>query len=285
MKNLLLIILFFSGFILHSQVSIDTTKYFDSYNTGSIKRITSEEVCAIVVFVSGKGESWSESQKKKILAKNRSKFKLLKRELKKFDIDFKIKFQLVNIESDFKVDSVVNYYSPDIPYDSLLYRSFRYSRQNVKKIWKKYSSSNDPFFKEKQYKNYKGGHFLLIHHLGAGRSFADPDYSISIDTVTIPENFTYFELDHNFKKLRGNTLSHEFLHLAGAWDLYMTGKKGYTKEDIDFFYTKFTNSIMQKSKYISIDPFTAWRIGLNDNPEPWYFEKIPEKYLRSLYDD
>ena len=125
----------------------------------------------------------------------------------------------------------------------------------------------------------------MIHHLGAGRSFADVDYSIRIDTVSIPENFTFFELDHNFKKLRSNTLLHEFLHLAGAWDLYMIGKTGYTKADIEFFNTKFTNSIMQNSKNIRIDPFTAWRIGLNENPEPWYYEKIPEKYLRSLYDD
>lgn len=35
---------------------------------------------------------------------------------------------------------------------------------------------------------------------------------------------------------------------------------------------------MRDSQELLIDPITAWRIGLNNEPEDWFFDIIPQVY-------
>lgn len=278
------ITLIFSFCVLQTfaQVAIDSTKYIDSENTGTVKEITNKEVCAIVIFVSGPESNWRIQNKKRVLKRDANSFEQLTKELNKFNIDFKVHLEAFNLEEDFKVDSAVNYKKPVINAAEM---SSRYNRKNVEKIWDYYENSESSFFKDKEYLSFEGGYFLIIHHEGLGDTRATPAFTNRLKTDNgldgLPEYLTIFEFDENMRKHNKHTISHEALHLFGAWDLYSWQPYGYKKEDYDKIVLKYPKSIMRNSNQITIDPITAWRIGINNNPESWFLEKIPEIYHKN----
>ena len=263
------------------QTQIDTTKFFDHALTGSVKKISNKEVCAIIVFVSGPDSEWNVNKKRKILKKDRAAFKRLQKELRKFDINFKLHIEPFNLNQDFKADSIVDYSKP-VKDDS---KVNQYNHANAEKIWKHYQNSEISFFKEQEYKSYEGGYLLIMHHEGMGRTFAAPDYQHGKrGTGDLPEYCTIFEYTRNRTKNKKYTTVHETLHLFGAWDLYDSGLYGL-KENSSQMGNYIAKSIMRNSKHISIDPVTAWRIGINENPEKWFENIVPQVYHRNLYEE
>jgi len=76
-------------------------------------------------------------------------------------------------------------------------------------------------------------------------------------------------------------IAHEILHCFGAWDLYDKANK---TEGAKTARKRFPNSIMDvgEASFLEplppiMDPLTAWRIGWNKNPEPWFYDCDPDK--------
>ena len=266
-------------------MSIDTTLYYDSANIGSVKKITNKKVCAIVVFVSGEGYEWTSKNKKKILKRDKSAYEKLKKELQNFNIDLNIHFEIFNLENDFKIDSFVDFRKQKSLPKNPTIKNHKYKSANAVKIWDFYINSDINFFKSKEYLNYDGGYFIIMHHEGLGNTTASPDIiGLKKESAKLPEYITIFEYNTDYKKNEKFVTSHEILHLFGAWDLYNIEPYGFGNENYNFIKNKYPKSIMRKSDEITIDPLTAWRIGLNNNPEKFFLEKVPKAYHKSSYD-
>ena len=297
MKIKIAIILFLISFSIIGQVSIDTTLYYDSANIGSVKKITNKKVCAIVVFVSGEGNEWTLENKKKVLKRDKNAYEKLKKELQSYDVNLDIHFEIFNLEKDFKIDSFVDYKKQkSIPKNRLALRG-KYNDANAGKIWDFYTNSEITFFKNKEYLNYDGGHFMIMYHEGLGWPTASPAYLINnkenfsnvIEHTTIFEftfiGYKYKKQKPYYKKPKKFVTMHEMLHLFSAWDLYNAEGYGFVNEDYNFIKMEYPESIMRNSRQITIDPLTAWRIGINNNPEKWFLEKVPKAYHKNSYNE
>jgi hypothetical protein len=267
------------------QIQIDTTKYYDFYNLGTVKKVTNDEVCAIVVFVSGPNSNWSSAERKQVLKRDKGAFVELRRNLKKFNVDFNLKFHIANPTNDFKVDSVYDF-SKITGYKKGDGIKRDFNSENAEKIWEYYTTINNSlsFFKEKTYLSYSGGYFLLVYHYGAGRTNASPHFTYNYKDAKTPEFITIFQQTMNIQNVKKRVTAHEVLHLYGAWDLYDDDYSGHDKKTHDKIKEKFPKSIMRSLKNSTIDPITAWRIGLNNKPEVWFFDIVPKAYRKNSYD-
>jgi len=282
MKITTALILFFITLSTKGQVLIDTTLYYESANVGTLKKVTKEEVCAVVFFVSGQESNWEKKNKKKIIQRDAKAFEKLKIELKNYNIQFKIHFEYFHLEEDFEIDSIVNYKKQPIGknhYDI----SNKYKKDNVRKIWTNYSNSNIAFFKEKKYESYKGGFFIVIYHEGLGISSASPEILNGYEKRTLPEYITIFEFDQNWRKTSKYVTTHETLHLFGAWDLYNIPFYGFEDYEYQIIKNNYAKSIMRSAKESTVEDFTAWRIGINPSPNDWYLKMVPEIYKKEYY--
>jgi hypothetical protein len=276
MKNIFVLIFLLSVLNARGQTLINTTKYYETANIGSVKQITNKEVCAIVFFVSGPENNWTVNNKKSILDRDEKAFKKIEKELKKYDVDFKIHFELFNLNEDFKIDSIVDYKKP--LEKEHFEKSIVYKESNAKKIWTYYSNNENSFFKEKKYLSFEGGYFFIMYHEGLGISSSSPALLNGYDERTLPEYLTIFEYDPNWRKTNNYVTVHESLHLFGAWDLYNNSLYGHDKKEYELIRENYPKSIMRLSKQITIDPITAWRIGVNNSPESWFLEMVPKIY-------
>lgn len=134
--------------------------------------------------------------------------------------------------------------------------------------------------------------------LPRGRAFSehnttsrDERYRLNVEGVVIYNRgrpFTPFELTpyETFE-----IIAHEILHCFGAWDLYESQNR---TAGARMARERFPDSIMNDTipdkfelggekyrRWIAsppprvLDPLTAWRIGWNKNPEPWFQEANP----------
>lgn len=279
--KLLLFLIFISvNFNAFGQVLIDTTLYYETANSGTVKRISNKEVCAIVFFISGPNTNWDLKNKNAILKRDKRGYKRLVKELAGFDIDYKVHLEIFNLNEDFKIDSIVNYKSSvaEDHYNT----SNRYKKANGEKLWTHYSKSDISFFKDKEYLTYEGGYYFIMYHEGLGISSASPAILNGYEERTIPEYITLFEYDHNWRKNNKYVVNHEVLHLYGAWDLYQNPIYGIERSKYEQLKEAYPNSLMRISKKITIDPITAWRIGINENPEKWFLDLVPQMYKKSF---
>lgn len=282
MKKILSLSLLLLTTNLFSQVLTDTTMYYEIAKAGTVKEITNESVCAIVVFISGPEGNWKPKKKQSILKRNKRFFKKLNREFQEYGVDFQIHFEPFNMEKDFEIDSIIDYSNPTGL--SYLERLASFKDSNAKEVWNHYTNSQIPFFKEKQYLNYKGGYFVILYQEGLGQTTASPALLNGFEDRQLPEFITVFEYDPNRRKLNKYVTVHETLHLFGAWDLYKSRVFGPPESNFEKAEAAYPISIMRDSKKITVDPITAWRIGINNKPEEWFFNLVPKAYFKSSYD-
>lgn len=285
MKKVFVFLVYLSILNAFGQIQIDTTKYYDYYNLGTVKKVTNEEVCAIVVFVSGPDSNWTATERKKVLKRDKKAFVGVRRSLKKLNVDFTLKFHIANPSNDFKVDSVYDF-SKITRYKKGDGIKRDFNAENAEKIWEYYTNTKNAFsfFTEKKYMSYPGGYFLLIYHHGAGKTNASPHFTFNYKNVKTPEFVTIFQQTINMQQVKKRVTAHEVLHLYGAWDLYSDGYHGHDLKTYHKIKTRFPKSIMRSLKDATIDPITAWRIGLNNKPEAWFFDIVPMAYQKNAYD-
>lgn len=283
MKIIIAFIILFSPSGAKGQVLIDTTLYYETANVGTLKKVTNQEVCAMVFFVSGQESNWEKKNKTKVIQRDAKAFEKLKKELKNYNIQFKIHFEYFHLENDFEIDSIINYKKQPIEknhYDI----STKYKEDNVRNIWTTYKNSELAFFKEKKYQSYKGGYFMIVYHEGLGISSASPAIVNSNEKRTLPEYITVFEFDQNWLKTNKYVTPHETLHLFGAWDLYNVSIYGFEDDKYQIIKDNYPKSIMRSSKQHIVEDFTAWRIGVNPNPNDWFLNMVPQIYQKDYHE-
>jgi hypothetical protein len=108
---------------------------------------------------------------------------------------------------------------------------------------------------------------------GSGKSYAIKYASESLDReLYFVEGAMLYEKQRNGVELAPAQIAHEILHLFGAWDLYETPHQ--TKLNETVAKESFPDSVMGRVAHninsLKIDPLTAWLIGWNNKPEPWF---------------
>jgi hypothetical protein len=106
--------------------------------------------------------------------------------------------------------------------------------------------------------------------------YGDAANSGQLSTIIKNKDGTYFVY---YAKGAYSTIAHEILHCFGAWDLYESENKTTGAE---LARKRYPRSIMTSEWKTTndppeVDPLTAWRIGWNKNPEPWFYECDPHK--------
>jgi len=123
---------------------------------------------------------------------------------------------------------------------------------------------------------------MIVYYKGFARSSASP--LLSLNRINdVPEHVSVFRANAYGKEITSRTIAHEFLHLYGAWDLYYDDFYGLSKE-FNHLYNWVYKSIMHGGKNnlkkLKIDALSAWRIGLNNEPEDWFLDVIPKVYIK-----
>jgi hypothetical protein len=121
---------------------------------------------------------------------------------------------------------------------------------------------------------------VLIFVKGKGTGYAMAYETADMDkALYFAEGVVLYERYLNDAVLAASSIAHEILHLFGAWDLYKTFQQTQDREDKA--RKQFPDSIMLRTSYnineLDIDEVTAWRIGWNPNPQPWYDGFDPTK--------
>jgi hypothetical protein len=114
---------------------------------------------------------------------------------------------------------------------------------------------------------------VLIFVKGRGKAYAIPYTSESLDReLYFVEGAVLYEKQRNGVGQAPSQIAHEILHLFGAWDLYETAHQ--TKLNETVAKETFPDSVMCRVAHdinsLEVDPLTAWLIGWNDKPEPWF---------------
>ena len=120
---------------------------------------------------------------------------------------------------------------------------------------------------------------VLIFTKGSGVSYAMAYGNGMNSELYFTEGVMIYERYSNGLELLPATIAHELLHVFGAWDLYETFRQTRRAEELARIH--FPNSIMLRIAYnindLIVDQLTAWRIGWNTNPEPWYNNLNPDR--------
>lgn len=86
--------------------------------------------------------------------------------------------------------------------------------------------------------------------------------------------------DGKYDDFTPQNLAHEILHIFGAWDLYLASD--HNREQAKYAKEQFPNDIMRETyrdfDQLDIGPLTAWRVGLTEKKEDWYYFFEPDFY-------
>jgi hypothetical protein len=267
-----------------AQIRIDTTRYFDSYGYGSVKLLSDKPMLKISVFISDENSDWKPSEKKRLLRLERKALKWIEKQARGYgleELDITAKDYFTG-DKDFEIKTypkstgwTINQDSIELGNDTVL-----------KQIWETIRDgkmSNNLSMEELE--NYTGGYFVIMYYKRYGTAKASPLHSHNPPS-DMPEFIYVSHRDINGLKTRKQTIAHEILHLFGAWDFYHTSIT-LDKTTSDKIATLYPSSIMltgsKSFASLTIDPITAWRIGLSEAFEPWYLEIVPKYYHKSSY--
>jgi len=116
----------------------------------------------------------------------------------------------------------------------------------------------------------------------AGRSYAMASSDKMDKEEYFVEGAVLFEKQNDDTDLYSSVIAHEILHIYGAWDLYGTFQTEGDEEKLKKHNEYLGKSIMLKTPenidHSKVDILTAWLVGWNKDPEPWFesFEPKPK---------
>lgn len=118
-----------------------------------------------------------------------------------------------------------------------------------------------------------------------GTGYSEASYYGADDKTFLEWGILYTKyIDERYDDWIPANIAHELLHLLGAWDLYEM--PGFTREQAEFAKKTFKNEIMRQTyrnfDELEIGPLTAWRIGLTDKQEDWFYDYAPEYYKKYM---
>ncbi|MCL2244075.1 MAG: hypothetical protein FWC03_06360 [Treponema sp.] len=243
-------------------------------NYGSAKSLEGN-VYVLVCFISGSNNSWSYNEKLDWFKKYYEAVNWIKDQALNYNVAINFQGGNFGMNADIKLDygygtgsgnedvSMVSKVLREIGYrDSLSFYEFIVNNTNCDNA------------------------LILIAAKGRGRSYAIACEFSTEDLIYkelhFMEGVMLYDYNEDGNEILSSGIAHELLHLFGAWDLYENFMQSNAIEELALYL--FPNSIMlrisQNINELIIDPVTAWLIGWNKYPEPWYDAFNPYSKIR-----
>ena len=258
MKYKILIAL--SCLLLFTQVSI--AQSVGKWRAGSARELVGN-IYTLVCFVSGPEDKWTRKEKREMMQKLDESQRWLTKQAKRYNVqvDFEERGQF-GLDKDIKLPFIARgTASGTEPVDwvsKILYTiGYTSTQQFVDWVSKNTKAQNT---------------HVVIFVKGKGNGYAMPSSSEMNRELYFLEGTVLYEEFPNGYELPASAISHEVLHLYGAWDFYKTFRQ--TAENEAKAKKKFPNSVMLRTSYyideLEVDEVSAWRVGWNQQPKPWY---------------
>ena len=248
--------------LLFSSVSTAQSVGIGKWRAGSARELVGN-IYTLIFFVSGPNDEWSTTEKQEMMQKLNESQQWLQRQAKHYNVEvnFEERGQF-GLDKDIKLPHIVRgTASGTEPVDwvsKLLYAvGYTSTQQFIDWVEKNTKAQNT---------------HVVIFVKGKGNGYAMPS-SIDMDReLYFLEGTVLYEEFPNGYELPASAISHEILHLYGAWDFYKTFRQ--TAENEAKAKKQFPNSIMLRTSYyideLEVDEVSAWRVGWHHNPKSWY---------------
>jgi len=234
---------------------------YDTANAGTAKILTGNTY-VLICFISDRNNQWRNNEKMNAIAKYNEATGWLKTQARNYGVRIDFESGTYGLDSDIKL----NY----IEYGTA---SGNEDVEIVSTVLNQLGYYNDLSFYDWVLNNTNCSNALVLLYVkGAGIGYAIPQYQYGNNELLYMEGIVLYDRFPDGQNGTSASIAHEILHLFGAWDLYATFQQ--TKEAESYARMHFPNSIMLRVSHnineLTVDPLTAWRIGWNHNPEPWY---------------
>jgi hypothetical protein len=230
------------------------------------------DVYVLKCFISDSSNEFEIEEKTDIVNKYHKAVDWITSQAHNYDVPVRFEGGTFGLDADIKLDNIS--YGPGTEHDNAAMVS-----RTLKKIG--YSNSL-AFYSWVRDNTDCYNAIVLIFVKGRGKCYAIPYFSTRLNReLYFVEGAMLYEKQQNGIDLVPATIAHEILHLFGAWDLYETPYQ--TKLNETVAKETFPNSVMFRVAHninkLEIDPLTAWLIGWNDEPEPWFKLLKPKRLV------
>jgi hypothetical protein len=222
----------------------------------------SGNVYTLSCFVSGPDDEWTNSEKLAVFDKLNEATAWIKNQAKKYNITVNFEGGSYGFEKDIKLEKIergIASGKEKTDWVDTVLRNIGYSRTIDLYNWVKANTICE---------NVQ----IIIFVKGFGNGYAVAFAERYNKELYFVEGAILYENHWNGVGLLSSSIAHEILHLYGAWDLYKTFEQTQDREDKA--RELFPDSIMLRVSYniddLYVDEVTAWLVGWNTDPKPWY---------------
>ncbi|MBO4754433.1 MAG: hypothetical protein J5543_07540 [Bacteroidales bacterium] len=241
--------------------------YKDLIDVGSARHL-SGSVCVLYLFVGTETSKWSQEEIEATAQKLYAAEDWLKAEALRYDK--KVEFRNYSIKRQLTDNNIPdNPFQPDaVDYPKTVLRRFGYnSNRELHDILTRKTGCHQ--------------FLVLVFAHVPGRCYASAvnrNMARNGSGRSLPESCMLYQISNDTgRELQVGRIAHEMLHLFGAWDFYAVNAND--KERSERAAELYPNSIMLRSygdiNQRTIDPLTAWLIGLSRKEQDWYQELMP----------
>ena len=245
--------------------------YVDESRDGSASKLKGK-VYTLSCFVSGNDDEWSDKEKTKMLDLLEESQRWIRKQALKYKVtvDFNESGNF-GLDKDIKFQEIVRgTASGNEPVDWVSKVLYKVGYKSTLDLVKWVENNTDA-------ENIQ----VIIFVKGRGNGYAMASNSRMDKEKYFVEGAVLYEKYNDGKELASSSIAHEILHLYGAWDFY----KAFNQTEANEERAKklYPNSIMLRTSYnideLNVDEITAWLIGWNNNPEPWFESFRPIQIL------
>ena len=260
MKYKILIAL--SCLLLFAQVGTAQSISVGKWRAGSARELVGN-IYTLIFFVSGPDDEWNKTEKQEMMQKLDESQRWLQKQAKRYKV--KVNFEergQFGFNKDIKLPHIARGTASGIePVDwvsKLMYAvGYTSIQQFVDWVATNTRANNT---------------HVVIFVKGKGNGYAMPSSTEMNRELYFLEGTVLYEKFPNGYELPSSAISHEVLHLYGAWDFYKTFRQ--TAENEAKAKKQFPNSVMLRTSYyideLEVDEVSAWRVGWNQRPKSWY---------------
>ena len=241
--------------------------YKDLIDVGSARHL-SGNVCVLYLFVGTETSRWSQDEIEATAQKLYAAEDWLKSEAQRYGK--KVEFRNYSIKRQLIDNNIpANPFQPDaVGYPKTVLRRYGYTgNKELHEILTRKTGCQQ--------------FLVLVFPHVAGRCYASAvnrNMAGNGSGRSMPECCMLYQIsDDTGRELQVGRIAHEMLHLFGAWDFYAISPddKARSERAADLY----PESIMLRSygdiDQRSIDPLTAWLVGLSHKEQEWFKELMP----------
>ncbi len=266
-RNLTVIIISITMFTLTAR-----SQNIDKWHDGSAKQLNGISL-SLICFISTPNNPWPTEMKKEIIYSIEESNNWIQNQAKNYNVNLSMKYKYLNDSEDILFDTIESGFASGDERVDWIYRTmkkldYKNSRQAYRKLSRKYNSKNIQVI---VIANSVGRPYSMRYAKG----FSKKKYFL--------EGVIIFNKYLNDAPMPvASTLTHEILHIYGAWDLYKTYAQ--TSQRQEKARELYPNDIMLRVDHnintLQIDKLTAWLIGWNQDQEEIFEWFRPADYKK-----